>query len=237
MSSKNNLITSFQRLEKKYLISEEQYIELMKFIAENTRPDEYGESTICNIYYDTPDYLLIRNSIEKPVYKEKLRLRSYGVPTKDSVVFAEIKKKYKKVVYKRRAAMTLSQAEEYLSGGRKPPIDDENTLREIDFFLRRYDLSPALFLAYDRESYYSIDDDTLRITFDRRIRSRTTEISLSAGDHGELLLPENMYLMEIKVSGALPLRLAHIMSELGIFPVSFSKYGRVYAKSLLDSRR
>lgn len=237
MAVKKDPVTCFRRLEKKYLLKSEQYDGLMKAIADRIRPDEYGESTVCNIYYDTSDFELIRNSIEKPVYKEKLRLRSYGIPTMDSVVFLEIKKKYKKVVYKRRAAMTLSQAEEYLSGGEAPPIDNISTLRELDFFLRRYELSPALFLAYDRQSYYSVEDDTLRITFDRRIRSRRTDISLSKGDHGELLLPEDIHLMEIKVSGSLPLWLSHIMSELNIFPTSFSKYGRVYAKELLGHRR
>lgn len=237
MAIKKNPVTNFKRVEKKFLLSQEQYDGIMAAIADRIRPDEYGESTICNIYYDTPDFELIRNSIEKPVYKEKLRLRSYGIPTMDSTVFLEIKKKYKKVVYKRRSAMTLRQAETYLAGGEAPPIDNINTLREFDFFLKRYDLRPALYLAYDRQSYYSVEDDTLRITFDRRIRSRTTDISLAKGDHGELLLPEDMHLMEVKVSGALPLWLAHVMAELKIFPTSFSKYGRVYAKSVLASRR
>lgn len=237
LAIKKNPVTNFKRVEKKYLLSQEQYDGIMDAIKDRIRPDEYGESTICNIYYDTPDFELIRTSIEKPVYKEKLRLRSYGVPTMDSTVFLEIKKKFKKVVYKRRSAMTLRQAEEYLSGGEAPPMDNINTLREFDFFLKRYDLRPALFLAYDRQSYYSTEDDTLRITFDRRIRSRTTDISLAKGDAGELLLPDDNHLMEVKVSGALPLWLAKVMSELKIFPVSFSKYGRVYAKSVLASRR
>ncbi len=237
MAILKNPVTNFKRVEKKYLLTSVQYNALMSAIGDCIRPDEYGESTICNIYYDTPDNLLIRRSIERPVYKEKLRLRSYGIPTMDSTVFLEIKKKYKKVVYKRRAAMTLRQAEEYMAGGEAPPIDNINTLREFDFFLKRYDLHPALYLAYDRQSYYSLEDDTLRITFDRRIRSRTTDISLAKGDSGELLLSDDMYLMEVKVSGALPLWLTKVMSENSIFPTSFSKYGRVYAKSVLASRR
>ncbi len=237
MAITKNPVTNFKRVEKKYLLTTAQYDGIMKAIEGKIRPDEYGESTICNIYYDTPDFELIRNSIEKPVYKEKLRLRSYGIPKMDSTVFLEIKKKFKKVVYKRRAAMTLAQAEEYLSGGQAPPIENPNTQREFDFFLKRYDLKPALYLAYDRQSYYSVEDSTLRITFDRRIRSRKTDMSLAAGDSGELLLPDDVCLMEVKVSGALPLWLSHVMSELKIYPTSFSKYGRVYANSVLASRR
>lgn len=229
--------TSFKRVEKKYLLSGAQYEAVMNGIADRIRPDEYGESTICNIYYDTADFELIRNSIEKPIYKEKLRLRSYGVPTADSTVFLELKKKYKGVVYKRRCPMKLKQAEEYLSGGQPPTADNTNTIRELDFFMKRYRLHPALFLAYDRCSYYSSEDSTLRITFDRRIRSRRTDMSLSAGDCGELLLPENTCLMEIKVSGSLPLWLTQVLSENSIYPTSFSKYGRIYAESIITNRR
>ncbi len=209
----------------------------MSAAADRLRPDEYGESVICNVYYDTPHNELISRSVEHPVYKEKLRLRSYGIPCMNSTVFLEIKKKYDKVVYKRRAAMTLQQAEDYLSGKAAPRISNPNTLREFNFFLRRYDLSPALFLAYDRQSFYSTEDDALRITFDRRIRSRHYDLSLSKGDYGELLLPEDVYLMEIKAAGALPLWLVHVLSELKIYPVSFSKYGRIHTKHLLDLRR
>ncbi len=237
MADKITPATSFKRVEKKYLLSNAQYEAIMRGIADKIRPDEYGESTICNVYYDTASFDLIRHSIEKPVYKEKLRLRSYGIPTEDSTVFVELKKKYRGVVYKRRCSMPLKQAEKYLSGGQPPEVENTDTIRELDFFLKRYRLFPILFLAYDRCSYYSVEDSTLRITFDRRIRSRRTDLTLSAGDSGKLLMPEDTCLMEIKASGALPLWLTRVMSKNKIYPTSFSKYGRIYSENIIENRR
>ena len=100
--------------------------------------DEYGRSTICNLYYDTPDYLLIRRSIEKPVYKEKLRIRSYSKASSDSTVFVELKKKYNHVVYKRREALTNKEAVNWLSGEKPTSVNNQIT-SEIDYFLQYYE--------------------------------------------------------------------------------------------------
>ncbi len=176
-----------------------KYQAFLKGIEPYMQLDEYGLSTICNIYYDTDTSELIRTSIEKPVYKEKVRLRSYGVPKDDSKVYLEIKKKFEGVVYKRRESMTLSECRAYLETGM---------------------------------AYYGKEDKELRMTFDTKIRSRDYELDLSMGDHGELLLPEGQYLLEIKIPMAMPMWLAKLLSELEIYPVSFSKYGAIYMKSI-----
>ena len=93
---------TFERRELKYRITDAQRAALEAAFDARMVPDEHGESTICNIYYDTADYRLIRASLEKPAYKEKLRLRSYGVTEPGGEVFLELKKKYKGIVYKRR---------------------------------------------------------------------------------------------------------------------------------------
>lgn len=227
---------SFQRIEEKYLLTSQQYDRLRAALNGRIEPDEYPRSTICNIYYDTPDYLLIRRSLDKPLYKEKFRLRSYGVPEAGSPSFMEIKKKYNGIVYKRRVQTELSQAEQYMEYGREPEVNDRQIFREIQWFRRSYDLIPRVFLAYDRLAFRSVEDPELRITFDRRIRYRTDELSLSAGDHGTLLLPEDSILMEIKIPGAAPVWLSRILSELKIFPVSFSKYGKSYQKIMEEQR-
>ena len=219
--------TVFSRYEKKYLMPEDIYLALRERLASRMQVDEYGLHTICNIYYDTPDYDLIRRSIEKPVYKEKLRLRSYGIPKLDSTVFLEIKKKYNKIVNKRRVPLTLRQAYDYVERGIRPEQDSQ-ILREIDFFLARYPLQRGLYLAYDRIAMYQKDAPDFRITFDQHIRSRQVDMGLEQGDDGRLLLPEGYYLMESKILGATPLWFAQILSELDIYPVSFSKYGNIY---------
>ena len=223
--------TVFSRYEKKYLMPEHIYLELRKRLAEHMKEDKYGLHTICNIYYDTADDLLIRRSIEKPSYKEKLRLRSYGIAKANSTVFLEIKKKCDRIVTKRREPMTLTQAMDYTVRGIRPEIDTQ-IMNELDFFLERYDLSPRLFLAYDRIALFGIEDGEFRVTFDQNVRSRRHDIALDAGAHGEKLLEDGYYLMESKVSGAAPLWFTRILSELKLYPTSFSKYGNIYKKEM-----
>lgn len=227
--------TVFNRYEKKYLMPEEVYTLLRSKLRPYMQADQYGQHTICNIYYDTPGYDLVRRSIEKPVYKEKLRLRSYGIPTMDTTVYLEIKKKYDKVVNKRRIPLTLRQAYDYLDHGIRPP-EDSQILRELDFFLQRYPLQRALYLAYDRVALFAREDPDFRVTFDRNIRSRQVDMGLEQGDRGELLLPEQYYLMETKILGAAPLWFSKILSEMHLYGVSFSKYGSIYEKRCGVSR-
>lgn len=223
---------TFQRVEKKYLLTEEKYSKLMERLEPYIQLDKYGLHTICNIYYDTDNFDLIRTSIEKPVYKEKLRLRSYGVPDKDSKVFLEIKKKCKGIVYKRRIALTLQEAGLYLSGQKN--LSGGQIEREIDYFFKFYKPVPKMFIAYDRMAYFGKSDSSLRMTFDKNIRSREDFLELEYGDAGKLLMDKTYRLLEIKVSGAFPMEIARILSELEIFPVSFSKYGNIYRQKIVS---
>ena len=167
-------ITSiFKRYEKKYLINKEQYNALIEKTAGLFSPDEFGRSVIMNIYFDTPTDILIRRSIEKPVYKEKLRLRTYGVPSDDSNAFVEIKKKFKKVVYKRRVKMKYSEACDYLIKGEPPPKTTQIT-NEIDWFMKYYgDVRPAMVISYERTAMFSNENKDLRITYDSNILWRS----------------------------------------------------------------
>lgn len=226
----------FKRSERKYLLTEEQYHGLWELVSDYLEEDEYGHSTICNIYYDTADYELIRASIEKPVYKEKLRMRSYGIPTEDSTVFIEIKKKYKGIVYKRRIGLPLSEAVHSLEQRAiTPRPGQEQISSEINYFLRQYHspLLPAVFLAYDRDAYRGVDDAELRLTFDSNIRSRQHHLSLTEGAEGDPFFENGEVLLEIKTIGAYPLWLVHAMEELQIYPASFSKYGNIYKRTIL----
>jgi len=225
----------FKRYEKKYLMDEQQYRALTSFLQGRMSTNEFGRHTICNIYYDTPNYRLIRASIEKPVYKEKLRLRSYGVPKPEDTVFVELKKKYKKIVYKRRVPMTLREAGQYLTLG-KQPSGAGQILKEIDWFLKFYrPVIPRLYLAYDRVAMSGNENADLRITFDTNIRWRENILDLSGGAWGNALLKEGQHLMEIKMPGAMPLWLSRGLAELGIFPASYSKYGNIYKNYLIQA--
>ena len=229
----NNTRLNFKRNEKKYLLSAERYEALWAELSPRLVPDEYFRSTVCSVYYDSDNYELIRRSIEAPVYKEKLRVRSYGVPAPDGTAFVELKKKFKGTVYKRRVQTTAERAEAWLSG-RSPAPEDGQVCREIDWFLRTHEPMPKIFIACDREAYVADGAPELRFTFDRDIRWRDSELSLCAGTHGTPLLGDGQVLMEIKIPAAAPLWLAGLLSRLEVFPTGFSKYGNCYKSGLVQ---
>ncbi len=218
----------FERIEVKYLLDEMQYKALMKKLEPIAAIDSYGKTSILNIYFDTPDYRLIEKSLEKPVYKEKLRLRTYGIPEDDTNAFIEIKKKYKGVVYKRRITMSYEEAVAYLTKGARPPKENQIS-KEIDYFLKYYEgLKPAMAISYDRIAMAGIYDPELRITFDTNIRWRTNDLTLKKGNVGKDILLPGQHLMELKIAGAMTPQLARILDELNIRQTSFSKYGKGY---------
>jgi len=221
----------FERTEKKYLLNNLQYEKLIEILRPYVKDDEYGKYTICNIYFDTDDYSLIRRSLDKPVYKEKLRLRSYGTVKSGDTVFLEIKKKYNGVVYKRRISLELEEAEAYLNGMARPTVDCQ-IAKEIDYFIKHYSPVPKMFIAYDRQAFVGIDDENLRITFDTGIRSREEMLTLRMDSFTTPLFEDGTVLMELKTGSAMPLWLAHALTELKIFPTSFSKYGNIYKQKI-----
>lgn len=226
--------TVFERYEKKYLITRQQYEQLCFALQDKMTADRYGRYTISNLYYDTEDYQLIRHSIEGPVYKEKLRLRCYGTAEADTPVFLELKKKYAGIVYKRRAILPYAEALRFLDCGLYAG-EPSQILNEIQYFLGLYPVRAKTFIAYERQALSGLDDDELRITFDSNIRFRTSALGLDKGNWGqELLSPQHM-LMEIKIPDAFPLWLSKLLSELGIYSSSFSKYGSIYSGYLAKS--
>lgn len=226
----NDYQDTFKRYEKKYLLTEIQYKTLMLFLEGRCKMDRFGKSNICNIYFDTPNYQLIRNSLEKPIYKEKLRLRSYGMTEIDGTVFVELKKKYKGVVYKRLVDMKLYEAENYLY--EKHSVKKKNQItNEIDWFLKYYqEIMPVMYISYQRIALTGIEDPNLRITFDKNILWREEELHLYQKIWGNPILQEEERLMEIKMAGSMPLWLAKLLDQLKIYPVSLSKYGKGYLK-------
>lgn len=224
-------ICIFQRIEKKYQLTCNQKDALFELIGKYLIPDAYGKSIICSLYLDTPNHLLIRNSIDSKVYKEKLRLRSYGVPTADSKVFLEIKKKYKGVVYKRRISTTLKDAEIYINSGIKP--FESQIMSEIDYAMQFYEHpKPAMLIAYEREAFFVDGFENLRLTFDRSVRYRNTELYLESGTDGKKIISDDTVLLEIKTDGTMPVWLSRALDECRIFPSSFSKYGTAYRDSM-----
>ncbi|MBO5353288.1 MAG: polyphosphate polymerase domain-containing protein [Lachnospiraceae bacterium] len=228
-------IEVFNRYEKKYRIRDATYQCLRERLGEYMEADAHSRDgdfyTICNIYYDTPDNYLIRKSVDGSVYKEKLRLRSYGVKAPEDKVFLEIKKKYKRLVNKRRTKLGLAEAYQYMQTKERPPLMpymNSQVLSEIDYMVHRMELSPKVFISYDRCAMFGKENKDFRVTFDRNITTRRYDLGLHYGIYGDKLLDEDEWIMEVKIEKAMPLWMSQLLSEYGIYPASFSKYGTEY---------
>lgn len=218
----------FKRYEIKYLLTREQRDAVMAAMTNHMEPDSFGHSTIRNIYYDTDNYRLVRRSLERPIYKEKLRVRSYRTAKPEDEVFIELKKKFNSVVYKRRTGICQRQAADYLAGKIPAPKPCQIT-NEIDYFLQFYEtLAPKVFLSYEREAFFDKDESEFRVTFDENILWRTTDLSLEAGVYGENILKPGQTLMEIKTSGGIPIWMVNVLTDQRLQKTSFSKYGSAY---------
>ncbi len=227
----------FKRYELKYILTAEQKSKVEAAMAPYMQLDKYGRTTIRNIYYDTDTFLLIRRSIEKPVYKEKLRVRSYGPATPQSKVFVELKKKYKSTVYKRRVSLPHDEAVTWLARDRHCHKHTQ-ICDEIDYFIEHYGtLRPTVFLSYEREAYYTKEPSDFRVTFDENILVRQDELTLISEAYGTPILSEGMTLMEIKCSGGIPLWMTEVLSREKIFKTSFSKYGTAYRTLIFPELR
>lgn len=230
----------FRRYEKKYLMEEAVCRELLKRLQNKMEGDRFGNYRIENLYFDTDQYEIIRKSLEKPVYKEKLRLRSYGTPGAESQVFLELKKKYKSVVYKRRISMTQKEAMALIGEGKPPKLEgfvSKQIMKEIQWFLEKYHPELKVFIGYERQAFSGIEDPNFRLTIDRQIRYRTEQLDLSAGGSGKEILPSGLCLMEVKIPGAIPLWMVRLLEELEIRQVSFSKYGTCYQNFLKNQKK
>lgn len=228
ITTMSKIKSTFERYEKKYILSSEKYFKFLEKINGKMKIDDYGEVTICNIYFDTKNSRLIRHSLDKPVYKEKLRMRSYGIPNSKSSVFIELKKKYQGIVYKRREKMSLCEAENYLYKGIFPSFESQ-VLKEVDWFLNHYEeIIPSMYISYDRVAMCGTENSEIRITFDKNILWRDYELDLKKGSFGNFVIDEDKYLMEIKIAGGMPFWLYDSLNSLEIYPRSFSKYGTAY---------
>lgn len=225
----------FRRIEKKYIISRKQYLEIKEMIEKYMVEDEHGKSTICNIYFDTMNYDLIRHSIEKPIYKDKIRLRSYNTPALDTTVYLEAKRKYEGVVGKRRIELKLSEFYKYVENKHINEIANNQIYNELDYYFKYLNLKPAMYISYLRRAFYGIKDHNFRITFDSDILAREYELKLENGVYGENVLPQEKYIMEIKTLDAMPLWCAKMLNNLKIVPCGFSKYGEGYTQLILKS--
>lgn len=236
-------IEVFNRFEKKYFVTEEQMARVLDEIEKHMTPDKNNINretySICNLYFDTEDDYLIRTSLSKPVYKEKIRLRTYGIPKKEDIAFLEIKKKVQGLVNKRRTKITIQDAYRFIENGGKVAVDEFmniQVLKELSYMVQNYKLYPKVMIAYDRMAYFEKGNPDLRISFDTNIRSRRDNLKLEDGNYGTLLVQPGLWLMEIKTAKAMPIWLTDLLAREKIRKVSFSKYGTEFKNYIRNKR-
>ena len=228
------IINVMQRIEMKYVLNKAQLEYLKEALKEHMKVDQFGQTSIASIYYDTPDYRLIRTSIEKPVFKEKIRLRAYGLVKENDNVFLEVKRKADGLVYKRRKIVTEEMANKFFNDECDKKCEDQIG-KEIMYFKNYYKkLMPAFMVIYDRTAYEEINGD-LRLTIDENARYRTDHLDLHTSMDGTPLLDEGSAILEIKVQEVMPLWLVSILSKGQIYQTSFSKVGEAYKKEILSN--
>lgn len=237
-------ISTFKRYEKKYLITKEQLDEIMPSLLEYMELDEFcvggNEYRIYSIYYDTENHDIIRHNSSKPVYKEKMRIRSYyDLKDPEDKIFMEIKKKCEGQGNKRRIKLKIKEIEPFVNDGVLPETKDylsAQVAKELAYFLKMNKVRPALYVQYDRLALFGREDKNFRMTFDRNVRTRRSNFQFGESEEDELLLPGGEYIMEIKILGAMPLWLTHLLSEHGLFSRGFSKYGVKYKLDAQEHR-
>lgn len=229
--------TVFKRYELKFLITHNQKEAILSAMEPYMQLDSYGESIIRNVYFDTDNFRLIRRSIERPMYKEKLRVRSYSQVGQQDTVFVELKKKFDQIVYKRRLPLPHQQAKDWLTDKRSCPVDTQIS-REIDYFRQFYGkLKPSVFLSYRRFAYFDKNGGDFRITFDDNILCRQDDLNLSSPVYGQPILDPELVLMEIKCSGGIPLWMTKTLSDMKIYKTRLSKYGTAYEKLIFNKKQ
>ena len=235
MAAVSNPIVVMKRYEMKYILSPEQTDYFKKSVEGHMKIDKFGLTSIASLYYDTPDYRLIRTSVEKPPFKEKIRLRSYGIATESSPVFLELKRKAYGIVYKRRVQSTIPLVKKFFDGEGNICAGGQIN-REITTFRDYYQtLVPACMIIYDRIAYFEPDGD-LRLTIDHNPRYRYEDLDLSVSMEGNSLLKDGYTILEVKVQQAVPLWLCSILSKGKIYKGSFSKYGEAYKQQLMKAK-
>ncbi|PKK99924.1 MAG: molecular chaperone [Tenericutes bacterium HGW-Tenericutes-1] len=222
-------IYNFERTEKKYLLSLTQFKSFIDKAGKHIEEDDFKEVTVHNIYFDNDIDLLIRHSISEPNFKEKLRVRGYNDLNQ---VYFEIKKKFDKVVYKRRVSITFDEIDnEYTFNHKHGQIENE-----IEYFIKKYNVVPKYYIGYKRMAYKDTGQCNLRITFDKDIVYRMNDLDLRSGFYGKHLLEDNQVIMEIKTNEAMPLWLVDVLNKLSIYPTSYSKVGNIYKKEFMKNK-
>lgn len=234
-------IEIFCRREQKYLITKEQYGQLIEELSTRMRSDKNGKEgkyTVASLYFENDEKQIYFETKNKLKYRQKLRLRVYGETDLDGIAFFEVKQKHQNVINKRRLTIPLAEAYRYLREGKQSDlsqfhVSNQQVLKEIDYFINYYQLSPKMIVSYDRHAMHGTEDENLRITFDFNLRCRKEDLQLEHGTYGKHFIDPNLVIVEVKVDHSVPLWLARSLQKIHCEQRSASKF--CTSTELLDS--
>ncbi|MGT2896598.1 polyphosphate polymerase domain-containing protein [Streptococcus entericus] len=220
----------FKRVETKYLVSLAQLPHLLSDLGEYMEADDFAQSTITSLYFDTEHFDMVQDSLAKKYGKEKLRLRTYDRNGDlEAPAFLEIKQKIDGVGYKYRIKTSPKQAGLLAAGDMENHTEDKRLLAQLETLQQRYGtIKPRMLISYKRLSFKGKDNPSIRVTLDTSITYALVNDLVLTSSMALPLLPEQQLIMEIKVSDQLPAWLENILNQYNLDKVSFSKYGQAY---------
>ena len=234
---------NLSRYEFKFPISYDDMDRLMDdlipYVKSDKHVNEYGIYTISSLYMENDCKDCYYETINGDPFRQKVRLRVYGKQAfKDSDAFLELKNKINGLVVKRRINMKLSDAVNFMNdcakNGNSAKIEsyknaDSQILKEIRQVIATKKLKPAVIVSYERLPLVAIDDESLRITFDFNLRSRSDALDQTEGTGGLRRCPKNVAILEIKTNKPLPYWLTKILAKYNYRNQTFSKYCSHYS--------
>lgn len=224
------------RKEMKYIINKEISKNLIEEINNYVKPSDFFFQRIHNVYYDNDYYGVISRSKNSSEFKEKLRIRTYEMPSgfvKDAYV--ELKKKFKGITYKRRIKLKLNIVEEmFEKNDLFPVMPDGQIKQEVVYFQQKTKCFPKVYISYNRHAYVCSDGSDMRITFDSDIFTREKNLSLKTNEEDILFGHEELVIMEVKVNGSMPIWFTNVLNKYSICPTSYSKYAKIIASDILE---
>ena len=234
------------RAEIKYLVSNARLEELRQVIAPFVTLDKYGKPfentgyTVRSIYLDTPRLVYYREKIEGLKKRKKLRIRGYNKPADSHNVFLEIKRKEESRIAKIRTPVPYSRLQDFLQRTPKESLaemleGDEQAITSASKFmyhLHRSNLQCINLVVYEREAYEGKINPSLRVTFDKNLRTQLCNELEQLYDESDMqFVLTDHFILEIKYNNQFPAWLTPILSNLGLQKQALSKYCMSLEKS------
>lgn len=227
------------RLEYKFLIPESKIDQVRDALLPFVNIDEYAagrekkEYTVRSIYFDSGKLDDYRDKLAGIKIRKKLRIRGYNELNGNSMVFLEVKRKYENNISKNRAPLLYNDLPELLLTAdferfllkKKKYLDVQNDANKFFYSLISKNYIPVVLVVYEREAFFYKYDSTLRITFDKNLRSKPLP-SLTELYDDDNLKPSmrDNFILEIKFFNGYPTWLQSIVSKFNLQRRAISKY-------------